>query len=67
MENFIKSRAFWRASHCLVHALVLFFPEYSLNIMPFILDTDASIIGIGLVLSQVTVHDGIEHIIAYGS
>ena len=55
--------AFGDLRNHLVHALVLAFPDYSL---PFILDTDASDIGIGAVLSQVT-SDGIEHVIAYGS
>eukprot|EP00731_Ephydatia_muelleri_P023275 Em0015g858a len=48
---------------CLVIALVLAFPEYG---QPFVLDTDASNVGIGAVLSQIR-GDGSERVVAYAS
>ena len=47
----------------LVSPLILVFPDYQ---RPFLLDTDASNVGIGAVLSQVQ-DDGKERVIAYGS
>ena len=49
--------------HRLVTTPTLAFPDYEL---PFILDTDASNVGIGAVLSQ-RQSDGSERVIAYGS
>ena len=46
----------------LTEAPILAYPEYSL---PFILDTDASHVGTGAVLSQV--QDGREHVVSYYS
>ena len=47
----------------LVSSPVLVFPDYR---KPFILDTDASDVGIGAVLSQIQ-DDGQEHVVAYAS
>ena len=55
--------AFDYLKHCLVSAPILAFPNYS---KPFVLDTDASDVGIGAVLSQVD-DDGRERVIAYAS
>ena len=46
----------------LTHAPVLQYPDPKLR---FILDTDASSVGVGAVLSQI--HDGVEHVVAYFS
>ena len=55
--------AFDHLKKCLTSAPTLAMPNWS---QPFIIDTDASDAGIGAVLSQVD-HEGIEHVIAYGS
>ena len=55
--------AFEELRHRLVTTPTLAFPDYEL---PFILDTDASNVGIGAVLSQ-RQSDGSERVIAYGS
>ena len=55
-------RAFEELKRKLTTAPVLAYPEFNI---PFVLDTDASDIGIGAVLSQV--HDGKERVIAYAS
>ena len=55
--------AFEELRHRLVTTPTLAFPDYEL---PFILDSDASNVGIGAVLSQHQ-SDGSERVIAYGS
>ena len=55
--------AFEELRRRLITAPVLAYPNYS---KPFILDTDASNIGIGAVLSQLG-EDGLEHVIGYTS
>ena len=55
--------AFVELLHCLVTAPTLAFPDYD---MPFILDTDASNVGVGAVLSQHQ-RDESKCVIAYGS
>ena len=55
--------AFKKLRQQLVSPPILAFPDYQ---KPFILDTDASNLGIGAVLSQ-TQDDGQERVIAYGS
>ena len=55
--------AFEKLRQQLVSPPILAFPDYQ---KPFILDTDASNLGIGAVLSQVQ-DDGQERVIAYGS
>ena len=55
--------AFNELRRCLCSAPVLAYPDFS---RPFILDTDASDVGIGAVLSQVD-GEGRERVIAYGS
>lgn len=55
--------AFEEIRHRLVTAPILAFPDYE---RAFILDTDASDIGVGAVLSQVQ-EDGSERVIAYAS
>ena len=55
--------AFRQLKHSLVIAPILALPDYK---QPFILDTDASDVGIGGVLSQPQ-DDGSERVIAYGS
>ena len=55
--------AFEELRHRLVNAPVLVFPDFT---RPFIVDTDASDIGIGAVLSQMQ-EDESERVIAYGS
>ena len=57
------SRAFEELRLRLVTAPILVFPDFSLT---FVLDTDASDIGIGAVLSQLQ-EDGSERVIAYAS
>ena len=47
----------------LLQAPIMTHPDFN---RPFILDTDASDVGIGAVLSQVG-SDGLEHVIAFGS
>ena len=54
--------AFDRLRHLLTSAPVLAFPDLS---QPFLLDTDASDIGIGVVLSQL--QEGKECVVAYAS
>ena len=56
-------QAFEELRNCLITAPILVYPDYT---KPFVLDTDASDVGIGAVLSQVY-DDGTEHVIAYGS
>ena len=56
-------KAFDELRQRLVTAPTLAFPDYSL---PFTLDTDASDVGIGAVLSQ-RHSDGLEHVVAYAS
>ena len=56
-------RAFDQLRTCLCSAPVLAYPDFS---RPFILDTDASDVGLGGVLSQVD-DEGRERVIAYGS
>ena len=55
--------AFEHLKRCLTSAPTLAMPNWS---QPFIIDTDASDVGIGAVLSQVD-QEGTEHVIAYGS
>ena len=55
--------AFTHLRQCLVTAPVLAFPDYE---QPFLLDTDASDVGIGAVLSQIS-DAGSERVIAYAS
>ena len=55
-----EQTAFQRLKDGLVSALVLGYPEY-----PYILDTDASAVGVGAVLSQI--QEGKEKVIAYYS
>ena len=55
--------AFNKLRQCLCSAPVLAYPDFSRQ---FILDTDASDVGIGAVLSQVDA-EGHERVIAYGS
>ena len=55
-------QAFSTLKSALVHAPVLQYPDPN---AAFILDTDASSVGVGAVLSQV--HDGVEHVVAYFS
>ena len=55
--------AFDELRRCLTSTPVLAYPNFD---RPFILDTDASDVGIGAVLSQVD-EDGQERVIAYGS
>ena len=50
----------------LVSAPILALPQFETHSAPFILDTDASDVGIGGVLSQADEH-GFERVIAYGS
>ena len=54
--------AFCELKQLLTSAPVLSYPDFS---KPFILDTDASNVGIGAVLSQN--HNGREHVVAYAS
>ena len=54
--------AFCELKQLLTSAPVLSYPDFS---KPFILDTDASNVGIGAVLSQN--HNGMEHVVAYAS
>ena len=56
-------QAFEKLRNCLITVPILVYPDYT---KPFVLDTDASDVGIGAVLSQVY-DDGIKHVIAYGS
>ena len=56
-------RAFDKLKSCLVSEPILAFPDFT---RPFILDTDASDIGIGAVLSQIH-DDGSEHVVSYAS
>ena len=56
------AQAFSTLKHCLTHAPVLAFPNFT---QPFTLDTHASQSGIGAVLSQNV--DGQERVIAYAS
>ena len=56
-------RAFDKLKSCLVSAPILAFPDFT---RPFILDTDASDMGIGAVLSQIH-DDGSEHVVSYAS
>ena len=55
--------AFKALSRLLVSTPILTFPEYT---KPFVLNTDASDIDIGAVLSQIR-EDGKEYVIAYAS
>ena len=57
-----EAAAFHQLKHLLTTAPILGYPDPKL---PFVLDTDASDVGIGAVLSQVC--DGKERVIAYGS
>ena len=56
-------KAFEEIRHRLVSSPILAFPDFS---KPFILDTDASDVGIGAVLSQEQ-EDGTERVLAYAS
>ena len=56
-------RAFNKQKSCLVSAPILAFPDFT---RPFILDTDASDMVIGAVLSQIH-DDGSEHVVSYAS
>ena len=55
--------AFEKLRHLLTTTPVLAYPDFN---QPFILDTDASGVGIGVILSQVDC-EGRERVIAYGS
>ena len=55
------SPTFEHLKRCLTSAPTLAMPNWS---QPFIIDTDASDVGIGAVLSQVD-QEGTEHVIAY--
>ena len=57
------NQAFNTLKMCLTSAPILALPDWS---KPFILDTDASDVGIGAVLSQIH-QDGSEHAICYAS
>ena len=54
---------FEHLKRCLTSAPTLAMPNWS---QPFIIDTDASDVGIGAVLSQVD-QESTEHVITYGS
>ena len=62
MWNVKEQTAFQRLKDGLVSAPVLGYPDPTL---PYILDTDASAVGVGAVLSQV--QEGKERVIAYYS
>ena len=61
--NELCQSTFDELHRCLVSSSVLTYPDYS-NF--FVLDTDASDVGIGAVLSQPS-EDGAERVIAYAS
>ena len=61
--NELCQSAFDELRRCLVSSPVLAYPDYS---KCFVLDTDASDVGIGAVLSQPS-EDGSERVIAYAS
>lgn len=58
-----RQRAFNKLKSCLVSAPTLVFPDFT---RPLILDTDASDVRIGAVLSQIH-DDGLEHVVSYAS